>query len=248
MLPTRAQGAPLSCWMRYGLSSSRANNRRMGLSDFSPVASAGHRLISYDARGHGKTSGTSAPEDYTWKALAQDLLALVGHFSPDRPASAIGSSMATGTLLHAVTQHPDRFDRLVLTAPPTAWETRAGQGDTYRMMADMVEKSDPEALAAFFARTPVPPILQGVPNFPAPPFDLIPTVFRGAAMTDLPALETLGTLTHPTLILAWEGDPGHPESTAQKLADTLQTTELHISTTHEDLLTSGGKGRSIPWP
>ena len=32
----------------------------------------------------------------------------------------------------------------MLTAPPTAWETRAGQIGMYRMMADLVETSDPE--------------------------------------------------------------------------------------------------------
>src|ERR1700749_2465002 len=124
----------------HGLSSSRANNRRMELPDFSRVAANGRRLISYDARGHGESSGTGDPEDYTWAALAQDLLAFAEHFSPDSPVSAIGSSMGTGTVIHAAAAQPGRFDRLVLTAPPTAWETRAGQADLYRVMADALEK------------------------------------------------------------------------------------------------------------
>lgn len=92
----------------------------MGLADFGAVASVGLRLISYDARGHGETSRTAAAEDYTWAALALDLLALADHFSPDSPVCGIGSSMGTGTLAHAGVQRPDRFERLVLSAPPTA--------------------------------------------------------------------------------------------------------------------------------
>ena len=91
----------------HGLTSSRANNRRMELPDFSSVTAGGRRLISYDARGHGGDSGTRDPEDYTWAALAQDLLAFAEHFSPDSPVSAIGSSMGTGTIINAAAGHPD---------------------------------------------------------------------------------------------------------------------------------------------
>ena len=70
----------------HGLSSSRENNRRMGLAEFSEVA-AGHRLISYDARGHGDTPGTADEADYDWANLADDLLALADIFSPAVPVS-----------------------------------------------------------------------------------------------------------------------------------------------------------------
>ncbi|MDD2858425.1 MAG: hypothetical protein PHU75_07070, partial [Candidatus Nanopelagicales bacterium] len=75
----------------HGLTSSRANNRRMGLPDFGATVGRSHRVISYDARGHGESAGTDAPDDYTWAALAQDLLALADVLSPDAPVSVIGS-------------------------------------------------------------------------------------------------------------------------------------------------------------
>lgn len=226
----------------HGLSSSRANNRRMGLADFSEVANAGHRLISYDARGHGETAGSAGEGDYSWSSLAADLLAFADHFSPDAPVSAIGSSMGTGTLLHAATQRPERFNRLVLTAPPTAWETRAGQSGTYRQMADLVETSPPEVLAKMLSQAPVPPIFQGLPGYPPAPdiqSGLMPTVFRGAALADLPPLEAIAELTQPTLIIAWAGDPGHPVSTAEKLHAAIANSELHVSETQADLFTWG---------
>ena len=228
----------------HGLTSSRANDQRMKLADFSPVAAAGHRLISYDARGHGESEGSRNSDDYAWNSLAEDMLALADYFSPDAPVSAIGSSMGTGTLLHAATSTPDRFDRLVLTAPPTAWETRAAQADMYRQMADFVEANGLEALAQLSAGAPMPPVFADVEGFPPVPDvapDLLPIVFRGAGGTDLPAIEAIATITQPTLILAWAGDPGHPVSTSERLAAAISGSQLHVSETSSDIRTWGAR-------
>jgi 3-oxoadipate enol-lactonase len=222
----------------HGLSSSRAGNARLGLADFSAVAAEGFRLLSYDARGHGESTGSPDEEAYSWSELAKDMLALADHFSPDEPVSAIGSSMGTGTLLHAVTQRPERFDRLVLTAPPTAWDSRAAQASGYRMIADAIDASGLEALAAMFSQAPVPPIFQGLDGFPPPPdiaAELMPTVFRGAARADLPSLDQIARITHPTLILAWDGDPGHPVSTARILAETIPGSTLEVADSVEQV-------------
>ncbi|MCX6501507.1 MAG: alpha/beta hydrolase [Microbacterium sp.] len=228
----------------HGLSSSRENNRRMGLAEFREVAGS-HRLISYDARGHGETEGTADEADYHWSNLAEDLLALADFFSPDAPVSAIGSSMGTGTVLHAVTSRPDRFDRLVLTAPPTAWQTRAAQASGYRSLADLIENGEPGAWQDLVARMPIPAIFQGLPGYPQPPAvaaDLTPTVFRGAAGADLPPLDVIGErVTHPTLIIAWAGDPGHPVSTAEALHAAIDGSVLHVSETQGDLMTWGAR-------
>lgn len=227
----------------HGLTSSRANDARTGLAEFDPVAAAGRTLVSYDARGHGETEGTGDPGDYTWSALADDLRALADHFSPDAPVSAIGSSMGTGTLLHAVTRRPDRFDRLVLTAPPTAWQTRAGQGAIYRQMADTVETSTPAQLAAAFDEGPVAPVFADTAGFPPPDIApaLMPTVFRGAASTDLPPLDLIAGIAQPTLVLAWATDPGHPVSTAEALAGAITGSTLHVSETSADIRTWGAR-------
>lgn len=226
----------------HGLSFSRESNRRTGLADFTAVAAA-HRLISYDARGHGESEGTGSETDYDWAHLADDLLALADVFSPNAPISAIGSSMGTGTLLHAAIRRPDRFDRLVLTAPPTAWATRAAQASGYRAIADLIENGEPGQWEAMMSQAPMPAIFEGLPGFPPPPAiapDLMPTVFRGAATADLPALELIhDAVIHPTLIIAWAGDPGHPVSTAEALHEAIADSVLHVSETSDDLRTWG---------
>jgi 3-oxoadipate enol-lactonase len=219
----------------HGLTSSRANE---AFADFSAVTHAGYRLISYDARGHGESTASTDPEDYSWPSLADDMIAIADHFSPNAPVSAIGLSMGTGTLLHAAVKRPERFDRLVLSAPPTAWETRAGQVRLYSTMADMVENSSPDVLASLLSAAPLAPIFEGIEGFPQPPdvrYEVLPTVFRGAGLSDLPALEQLSELPQPTLILSWATDPGHPVSTGERLVETIPDSVLRIAKTSADI-------------
>jgi 3-oxoadipate enol-lactonase len=230
----------------HGLTSSRAADaRRTVLAGFGPVAQAGHTLVSYDARGHGQSSGTADPEVYRWAALADDALALADRFSPDDAVAAIGASMGTATLLHAVLKAPGRFSRLVLTLPPTAWQTRAEQAGMYEQMATMVESTSPDQLKAVFAQAPVPEIFRDHPDAfadgPDVSPELLPSVLRGAARSDLPAPDLLTQITQPTLILAWTTDPTHPVSTAHALDDLLPNSTLHISDTVDDIAGWGAR-------
>ncbi|MGW2253878.1 alpha/beta fold hydrolase [Kitasatospora sp. NPDC001660] len=74
---------------------------------------------------------------------------------------------------------------------------------------------------------------------------LAPAVLRAAAASDLPDPATLRTLPHPTLILAWEGDPGHPAETAGALAELLPAAELHISRDPDDIHTWGPRAAAF---
>ncbi len=57
---------------------------------------------------------------------------------------------------------------------------------------------------------------------------------RGAALSDLPALELLEKLTMPTLILAWPDDATHPLAVAEQLHETLTNTALHVMEKSDD--------------
>jgi 3-oxoadipate enol-lactonase len=56
-------------------------------------------------------------------------------------------------------------------------------------------------------------------------------VLRGAAASDLPPPEKIAQLSQPALILAWDTDPAHPLSTAERLAETLPRADLHVART-----------------
>jgi len=53
-------------------------------------------------------------------------------------------------------------------------------------------------------------------------------LLRGAATSDLPSPDALAKLDLPTLLLPIRDDPGHPLSTAERLASLLRGSELHV--------------------
>ncbi len=65
---------------------------------------------------------------------------------------------------------------------------------------------------------------------------LLPSLFRGAALSDLPDPCEVAGIGIPTTILAWTDDPGgHPVSTAEALLDLLPDATLEVARTPADL-------------
>ena len=224
----------------HGLTGSRAVDDATGASDVDALVRAGRRVVRYDARGHGRSGGGPDESAYTWPNLARDLLAFLDVVGTDGPVSGVGASMGTATLLHAVTVAPERFDRLVLTCPPTAWASRAAQADGYRAGPTFAEHNGKAAFVAGMRAFPPPPVLAERPEAPVDIDEaLLPPVLRGAASSNLPAPEAIAEIRRPTLILAWAGDPGHPVATAEKLHDLIPGSALHVATAPDTLRTWG---------
>ena len=121
----------------HGLTSSLERDRVLDL-DLGRGLS-GTRLLRYDARGHGRSTGRPVADDYRWPRLAQDLLALLDVWFPGERVHGVGPSMGCATLLHAALLDPGRFSGLTLMVPPTAWETRAAKAHDYERSAEAVE-------------------------------------------------------------------------------------------------------------
>jgi pimeloyl-ACP methyl ester carboxylesterase len=223
----------------HGLTSSRATEDQLPLLRWDTLTEAGRQVVRYDAAGHGETGGAADPGAYEWPRLATDLLALLDQLGLDR-VDAGGASMGCASTLHAAVRAPERFRRLVLVIPPTAWDTRAAQAEQYEASAAYVEREGKAAWLEVAADTQRPAIFADLP--PAPmavdiPDDILPSVLRGAAASDLPSPEAIAGLKHEALILAWAGDPGHPESTAHRLAELLPHSQVQIATELKDLFT-----------
>jgi pimeloyl-ACP methyl ester carboxylesterase len=218
----------------HSLATSRAWEDEVGVLDWSPVAAAGTRLIRFDTRGHGASTGTDDEQLYRWPRLAEDFLAVADAARPDRPVDGLGSSTGCGVLLWAVVAAPQRFRRLVLVVPPTWGEARAAQAELYLAAAQMIELRGLESWQRVMTVAPPAPILQagGWSRVSAMAVrdHLLPAVFRGAAASVLPDDDQLRSIDQPTLILAWDTDPSHPVETAEHLAERMPNSTLEIAT------------------
>lgn len=224
----------------HGLFASRERERRFGL-DWSALES-GRRLVSYDARGHGRSTGEPDPRSYRWSELGADLIALAREVSPEKPVDAVGASMGCATVLHAAAQRPDVFRRLVLVIPPAAWESRVPDEAMYNAGATLVEQLGAGAFVGLCRKLPLPPVLAEMVDYEfaidvSP--ELLPAVLRGAGASDLPPRDVVSQLEQPTLILAWSGDAGHPIATAEILAHELPAADLHVSHTFAEVQSWG---------
>lgn len=220
----------------HGLTSSRSRDRVLDL-DLG-IGLSGTRLLRYDARAHGKSTGRPVPEDYRWSDLAGDLLALLDARFPGEKVYGVGTSMGCGTLLHAAVREPERFVGLTILLPPTAWETRIAQRDHYFATADLIENAGVGAFVEIAGQSPMPPATVGRPaTLPEVPEDLLPAVFRGAAASDLPDPAELARIDVPVRILAWIDDPSHPMSTASALVELLPDATLTVAQTPQDVAT-----------
>jgi pimeloyl-ACP methyl ester carboxylesterase len=73
----------------------------------------GYTVIVPDLRGHGRS--TSPPEEFTFKACAEDVRELLDQLSIEK-VKAIGMSMGAKTLLHLATAHPQSVEAMVLVS------------------------------------------------------------------------------------------------------------------------------------
>ncbi|HTX46139.1 MAG TPA: alpha/beta hydrolase [Solirubrobacteraceae bacterium] len=77
---------------------------------------SGHRVIAYDARGHGRSSPAPTSAEYGYGDLADDLAAVLDELEISRAVLA-GASMGAHTLLQLALTSPDRVAGAVVITP-----------------------------------------------------------------------------------------------------------------------------------
>jgi pimeloyl-ACP methyl ester carboxylesterase len=228
----------------HGVPLSRDAVRRLGLFDFDALGE-GRRLLTYDQRGHGRSTGRPVADDYRFENFTQDLLALLDFLDVDVPMDFAGSSLGADTALRAAITAPHRFRRLVLMIPPVAWDDSAAQAK--RWYLDSADDIDTRGAAAWreqWADAEPLPIFKDYTDFDLTPDvtdDLLAPILRGVGMSDLPEPEAIATLRQPTLILTWDTDPLHPVATAERLHELIPGSTLHVSTSVADIKTWTGR-------
>lgn len=220
----------------HGLMSDRPSNADGGLDLAAFVPGA--RVLRYDARGHGQSAAQPVVDDWLWSHLAEDLLALLDHVFPGQSVHGIGPSMGSATLLYAALADPQRFRSLTLCVPSTSWATRRSQATIYRESAELIDSLGLEAYVRATRTVPRPPAVEDRERHPPRvSAELLPTILRGAAATDLPQPEELSVLRIPNLVLAWSDDAAHPISSSRILREVLPGDGLNIAHSPEELAT-----------
>jgi pimeloyl-ACP methyl ester carboxylesterase len=195
----------------------------------------GHRVVAYDARGHGRSAPAPEPGAYAYADLADDLLAVLDDRGIDRPVLA-GASMGAHTILTHALRHPDRVAALVLITPAFDPEDRDGGLARWDRLAQGLREGGVDGFVQAY----------GEPRAPEPWRDTIRTVLRqrlsghehpGAVADALQAVprsapfeawDDLARIEAPATVVASrdEPDPEHPYAIGERYAGILADARL----------------------
>jgi pimeloyl-ACP methyl ester carboxylesterase len=196
----------------------------------------GHRVIGYDARGHGRSGPAPSPDAYGYDVLADDLGAVLDRAGVERAVLA-GASMGAHTLVRYALAHPERAAGLVIITP--AFDPEEEDGDRLerwdRLSRGLREGGVDGFLEAY-----------GEPAVPEAWRETVRTVLRqrlsahehpdavADALHVVPrsrpfeAWDELGALDLPVVVVASrdEVDPEHPYAVGQRYAAAIPGAEL----------------------
>lgn len=205
--------------------------RRYVVMGSSALQRAGHRVLAYDARGHGE-SDPAQPYDYP--SLAADLLEVLDTHGVGRPVLA-GASMGAHTALRFALEHPDRVRGLVVITPGylpdepkdlERWDALASglrEGGVDGFVAAYGEPAVPEA----WRDTVLTVLRQRLSRHlhPEAVADALEQVPRSAPFG---GVDDLREIAAPTVVVASrdEADPGHPLHVGEAYAAAIPRAQL----------------------
>jgi pimeloyl-ACP methyl ester carboxylesterase len=200
---------------------------------------SGHRVIAYDARGHGRSEPAPTREAYRYEDLAADLGALMDERGIGRAVLA-GASMGAHTLLRFALEAPDRVAGMVVITP--AYEPE-GNDDPRRLarwdaLADGLERGGVDGFVEAYGEPRVPEqwketVLKVLGQrlsqheHPQAVADALRVVPRSRPFGDLGDLVAIRV---PTVVVADrdDADPGHPLAVGEAYARAIQGARLVV--------------------
>jgi pimeloyl-ACP methyl ester carboxylesterase len=217
----------LTATRRYVVMGSRALQR------------SGHRVVAYDARGHGASSPAPSAQDYRYEQLADDLAAVLDALGLERAVLA-GASMGAHTALRLALTRPERVAALALITP--SFDADALRDERSLVRWDALARGLRDGGAEGFVRAydldAVPPAWRetvekvlrqrlDAHEHPLAVADALEAVPRSRPFERLQELRAIAV---PTVVVASrdEADPGHPLAVAQRYAETIPGATLVV--------------------
>ena len=216
-LATAAIGPPgRAAWvLAHGVGSSA---RFITAAFAGPVLAAGHRLVTYDLRGHGASTPARSRAEHHLDVHAGDLAAVVASLEGDVEVVG-GVSLGAHAAVRAVAG--GATPRVVLGCLP-AWVGRsvAGTG-AHAAMARRVRALGVDAHRQAAGSDPgLAPWLRDALTTDLGRHDAASLTAALLALdgAEAPTLEEIAALPRPLAVLAWDDDPGHPLAVAERWA------------------------------
>jgi pimeloyl-ACP methyl ester carboxylesterase len=200
---------------------------------------SGHRVIAYDARGHGRSDPAPSADAYRYEDLRDDLVRVMDERGIERAVLA-GASMGAHTILRLALEQPERVAALVVITPAYDPE-EFGDSDSLARWDALAEGLRTGGVEGFVEA-------YGDPDVPEAWRETVFRVIRqrlGAhehldAVADaiqatprsrpFPTIESLGAIDIPTVVVADrdDADPGHPLAIGERYAQTIPDAELVV--------------------
>ncbi len=217
----------LTATRRYVVMGSRALER------------SGHRVIAYDARGHGRSTPAPDPSAYGYERLAADLQAVLDAAGVERALLA-GASMGAHTAIRFTLEHPERVSALALITP--AFDPAASHGEAevahWNALARGLREGGVEGFVRAYDLSGVPASFRATletvlrqrlsahlyPHAVADALEAVPRSRPFEQLAQLAAIEV------PTVVVASrdEADPGHPLAVGEGYARTIPHARLVV--------------------
>jgi len=214
----------LTATRRYVVMGSRALER------------SGHRVVTYDARAHGASTGAEDPHAYDYDDLVDDLRAVMDDRGIDR-AVLVGASMGAHTAVRMALDHPERVSGLVIATPAFDPEEDRDEGlARWDALSEGLRTGGVDGFVEAYGDPQVPEqwkdtidkVLRqrlGAHEHPDAVADALHAVPRSRPFE---AWEELGEIAVPTVVVASRdaADPGHPYAIGERYAEAIPDAEL----------------------
>jgi pimeloyl-ACP methyl ester carboxylesterase len=211
--------------------------RRYVLHGSRALPRAGHRVVTYDARGHGESDPAPAGEGYGYPDLVADLERVVADQVGEERFLLGGHSMGAHTAVSYALRHPERLAGLVLIGPVFTGSIEPASLEYWDGLADALETGGVEGFVAYIGeRQGIDPrwrdpvlrftrermLRQQHPEALAQALREVPRSRPFDSLADLHGLDA------PALVVASndDADPGHPYAAAAAYAEALPRAEL----------------------
>jgi pimeloyl-ACP methyl ester carboxylesterase len=210
--------------------------RRYVVMGSSALQRGGHRVLTYDARGHGTSSPAQTPEAYRYEDLGADMKAVLDQAGVQRAVLA-GASMGAHTLVWLALHHPERVAGLVIVTPAFS----GGNDDAQRIarwdaLSDGLRTGGIDGFVEAYGEPHVPEkwretvvkvirqrlALHEHPDAVADALRVVPRSHPFGSLEDLSAISV------PAVVVASddEADPEHPQAVGEAYAEAIPGARL----------------------